>query len=945
MKPQKLSLYLATLVSATMVGLFSTSSNLPTQALTAEKVLQTATEQRLATRALRKYDQITLVNQEIPLAIAPVGNSSFVLAQVSPLGGVLVILLVAGVAIAVIVLPGFIQIGQHEVGIVRKKFGEPTQKLVALDAKESGWQAETLDPGLHWRFPGLYEIRKEKAICIDPDKIGIVEAKDGASLQPGENFGKVIIECDSFQKAHVFFKKGGQRGKQLAILNPGIYRINTELFNVEIRDMIRIHADQVGIVEAKDGASLPPGKNFGKLVECKDFQNAQAFFDRGGQRGKQLAILNPGTYQINTELFKVQRDVVIRIEAGEVGIVEAKDGVPLPYGKNFGKFVECDNFQNAEAFFNNGGQRGKQLAILKAGIYQINTALFEVRKAPIVKILPGEIGLIISQDGTPLSDERILGRVVECDNFQDAQAFFDKGGQRGKQLAILRAGEYQINTDLFTIVTTANATQHGMKPEDLKLYTVDSDKIGIVTTYDGLPTPEREIAGSVIEGHHKFQNGQKFIDGGGFRGLQEEFLQEGAWSLNPWFIHVEQVPLTEIFPDQVGVVISYVGKNLSGISNDESRLVGEGCKGIQKIPLPPGRYAINKRIQSVEIVPTNAIVLEWSNELKPSENYDVNLKALKLRSQDGFPFEIAVTQVICIAPEDASKMVLRVGSHMAETSKSDSSNSSQKKKNNAIKNLVVKVLSPMIDSYFQNAAQDFEALDFLARRAEIQAAAADHIQIALNEAGVQALGTFINITDLPDELEEHLKKRKVLEEERKTLEDEGLTERLRQELVREREITKAQVEQIQAEQDLKNAEFKAQTTIKEAEAQSAAKRLIDDADLETEKKRLDMDLEYKSKLRENEEALQRLILDLSPELYTKIESEKAWSQALAQLKIDMPEIFIGGSSGNSPGTDALQAGTMQFAWMDMLRDMLRQREPKQINTPKVEVLNPASDND
>ena len=255
MKPQKLSLYLATLASATMVGLFSTSSNLPTQALTAEKVLQTATEQRSATSALRKDDQIALMHQEIPLAIAPVGNSSFVLAQVSPLGGVVVILLVAGVAIGVILLPGLIQIGQHEIGIVRKKFGSPTEKLVALDAKESGWQAKTLDPGLHWRFLGLYEIRKEKAICIDPDKIGIVEAKDGAPLKPGENFGKVI-DCNNFQQAQAFLKEGGQRGKQLAILNPGIYRINTELFTVDIRDMIRIHADQVGIVEARDGAPL-----------------------------------------------------------------------------------------------------------------------------------------------------------------------------------------------------------------------------------------------------------------------------------------------------------------------------------------------------------------------------------------------------------------------------------------------------------------------------------------------------------------------------------------------------------------------------------------------------------------------------------------------------------------------------------------------------------------
>jgi hypothetical protein len=122
---------------------------------------------------------------------------------------------------------------------------------------------------------------------------------------------------------------------------------------------------------------------------------------------------------------------------------------------------------------------------------------------------------------------------------------------------------------------------------------------------------------------------------------------------------------------------------------------------------------------------------------------------------------------------------------------------------------------------------------------------------------------------------------------------------------------------------------------------------MDDVDLETKQKQLDMDAEYQKQLRDIEiNELQKRILALSPELYTKIESEKAWSHALAELKIDMPEIFIGGSSGSSPGVDALQAGTMQFAWMDMLRDMLKQREPiKQIDmSPQVGVLNPA-DND
>ncbi|MHC5917069.1 MAG: SPFH domain-containing protein, partial [Nostoc sp.] len=829
-----------------------------------------------------------------------------------------IILVVCGIVIGVILVPGIVQIGQNEIGIERKKFGRSTSHLIAFDEKEAGWQAKTLNPGLYWRLPWLYEIHKEEAVYIAPDKIGIVEAKDGAPLSPGKNFGKVV-ECNHFQDAQVFFKDQGQRGKQRAILNTGIYRINTKLFAVEIRDVIRIHANEIGIVEAKDGAPLSPGHNFGKVVECNDFQNAQAFFENGGQRGKQLAILTTGTHQINTELFKIQRDSLIRIQAGEIGIVEARDGALLPPGQNFGKVVECNDFRDAQAFFDQGGQKGKQLAILKAGTYQINTALFKVHKAPVVKILPGEIALVVAQGGTPLSAERILGRAVECNNFEDAQAFIANGGQRGKQLAILRAGEYQINTDLFTIVTTVNAIEYGMKPEDLKICTIGADKIGIVTTFDGLPTPEGEVAGSFIEGHDKFQNGQKFIDAGGFRGLQEEFLQEGSWSLNPWFVRIEQVPLTEISADKVGVITSYIGKNVDSASTKESRLVDEGYKGVQKMPFRPGKYPVNTRVKSVEIVPTNEIILNWSDEPKPEDNYDTNLKALKLRSKDGFTFDIRVTQVISIGEEDAPRMILRVGAKVTEDSE-------QTHKNTAIKNLVSRVLGPMIDSFFRNSAQGYEALDFQDNRVEIQRGAEEHIKAALNAYGVQAISTLINEIDPPDELEELVKKRKVLEEERKNFEAEEKNEQQRQGLIEQKAKTKGQVKLVEAQQDLEIAELKAQAKIKQVEADAEAKRLMDDVDLKRRRQQLDMDADHEERRRNIEiEDLKQRVLTLSPELYKEIELEKAWAIALPQMKIKMPEILINGGSGSSPGADGLQAGAMQMFLIDFLNDIRQNR--------------------
>ena len=96
-------------------------------------------------------------------------------------------------------------------------------------------------------------------------------------------------------------------------------------------------------------------------------------------------------------------------------------------------------------------------------------------------------------------------KVVDCSNFQNASAFIRNGGQKGRQLAILTTGTHQINTDLFTLITASNATQYGMKPKDLQLYTVEAGKIGIVTTYDGVPIKPHEIAGSPTANHGNFQ--------------------------------------------------------------------------------------------------------------------------------------------------------------------------------------------------------------------------------------------------------------------------------------------------------------------------------------------------------------------------------------------------------------------------------------------------------
>jgi uncharacterized membrane protein YqiK len=229
------------------------------------------------------------------------------------------------------------------------------------------------------------------------------------------------------------------------------------------------------------------------------------------------------------------------------------------------------------------GEAGYQARLLPPGWhFGMWRWRFKIVKVPVMVIGPGEIALVVAADGAPIPSERVLGKSVACDDFQDAEAFLRHGGERGRQLAIVTAGSYRINPSLFEVVRTANANVHGMKPSELHVYQMTPDQVGIVTVLDGRSIPAGDLAGPAVGGHESFQRGQAFIDAGGCRGLQEEVLLSGTWNLNPWFVRVDPVPLTEIPIGYVGVVVSYVGREHIDISGDaftHGDLVERGRQG------------------------------------------------------------------------------------------------------------------------------------------------------------------------------------------------------------------------------------------------------------------------------------------------------------------------------------------------------------------------------
>ena len=415
--------------------------------------------------------------------------------------------------------------------------------------------------------------------------------------------------------------------------------------------------------------------------------------------------------------------------------------------------------------------------------------VFDVTKVPLTNIEPGSIGLVMSIDGAQIDSSRILGKMVSCDNFQSAGAFLKNGGEKGKQLSLLTAGKYRINTALFKI-STAPVTAIG------------ANTAGIVTTFDGVPLDSGEIAGATIAGHNNFQDIQKFIEAGGKRGLQEQVILAGQWNLNPWFVSVQPVNMTQVPIGHVGVVTSYVGKahlDISGESFKHGDLVEQGHKGVWAVPLYPGLHPINTSTMKVDLVPTTNVVLNWATNRNEAHMLDKNLSSITVRSKDGFSYNLDVSVIIHVGAKEAARVISRMGS---------------------MSGLISQVLEPAISNYFRNSAQEFSALDFLKQRTEMQQKAAGFVREALKAYDVEAVDTLIGDIVLPKELLDTQTQRKLAEEMQKTYEIQQASQKQKEALNRQTAITEQQAALVQSEQGVKIAQQNAEAKVKAAEGET-----------------------------------------------------------------------------------------------------------------------------
>jgi regulator of protease activity HflC (stomatin/prohibitin superfamily) len=355
-------------------------------------------------------------------------------------------------------------------------------------------------------------------VNVGSDRIAILERRFlGKELAPGR-----------------VFALAGEVGSKAAYLAPGLHLVAWPIVRVVGKPrFVTIGANELGIVEATDGAPLQSGRIFADDPAGEhhgDFQRPVDFLTHGGIRGKQLRFLTNGTFKIHPGLFKVTKIAKTVVPEGKIGVITAADGAPLAPGKLLGRSVQDhDNFQKAESFLLQGGQKGPQMDFLRPGTYNINTEIFAVEIRDAVQVDENEIGIVDARDGLAMArSDVVVHTPAEVNSFQDGQLFLDHGGNRGPQENILTPGTYYINPYMFAV-------------SKRKQTLVRQGEVSVLISNIGKDPAEFT---DTAKQPHADDSGTRHVVPKGFRGIQREVLGPGAYNINPLAYSAIIIPTT-----------------------------------------------------------------------------------------------------------------------------------------------------------------------------------------------------------------------------------------------------------------------------------------------------------------------------------------------------------------------------------------------------------------
>ena len=493
-----------------------------------------------------------------------------------------------------------------------------------------------------------------------------------------------------------------------------------------------------------------------------------------GEAGYQAKLLMPGLRFKLYPVFSVQKFPWVQVPAGEIVVVIAQTGSPLPIGAKSAIYKPIfENFSNVETFLVNKGQKGVQRPVLPPG------TLVPIHPVAFLVITSREVfGLPVSPDFATISR---------------------KGGL---------------------------TPQHfGLNPEQLRVVEIspqgDRDVLGIVTTLEGDPLPSGDIAGRLNgfadvqekenqdatdaelidmiigtknELHNNYQDFQLFLDNGGKIGLQHDPLLYGAYLLNPFLVRVELVPMLVVNQGEVAVIKGYVGLptlDTSGVEFKHGSIVRPGHRGIWQEPLRTGKFPINPRCYAAEIVPTSILTLNWSDENSQAHDLDAHLKAINGKSREGFVFSLELQVQIHVPDTKAPKVISMVGTMM---------------------NLVNEVLQSAVGNHFRNTLQAAEAVTFIETRQQVQEDALIAVTRHLSNYEVETKGVYIQNVEFPPELVEVLTRREIANQEKATFQEQERAQ-----------IVRVQMEKAKGTADMQSSLASAQVKVEISKNEAMAK--------------------------------------------------------------------------------------------------------------------------
>ena len=481
------------------------------------------------------------------------------------------------------------------------------------------------------------------------------------------------------------------------------------------KSIYSIGPTQIGVVRKRLGAKLPGN-------------NPVAF---KGEAGYQAELLMPGLRFKFVLVYAVTKHMWVQVPAGQIGVVIAQVGEPLPIGAKSGQYkAEFGNFTDLETFVAKGGQKGVQRPVLSPGtLAPIHPVAFLVITKPRV------FGVPVSDDYRRLASNKDYGltfRAFGLDEVQlDVTRISPQPADGGKVV------------DMIGIVTTQEGDPLPAGAIASRLHGfVDVEELEKVegTTDQQLTSL---ILGSKNDLHNNYQDLQKFLDAGGKIGLQHDPLLYGAYNLNPFLVRVEQVPMLVVEQGQVAVMKAYVGlptEDTSGAGFKFGSLVRPGHQGIWQEPLRTGKYPINPRIYDAKIVLTAILKLDWAKDVTGAHGLDARLEPIIAKSNEGFVFSIDLQVLIHVPDTKAPRVISMVGS---------------------MENLVNEVLQAAVGNLFRDKIGGMEAIKFIQTRQIVQEEAFDYIQRKLAEYEIETRGVYIQDVVYPAQLVTVLTEREI----------------------------------------------------------------------------------------------------------------------------------------------------------------------------------------